>query len=68
MKCSKCNSEHNEYKDTTSGPHVAALYCKDCGKWLKWLPKAASSYKDNTTWEPPTPGYTRAIFGRRHTR
>jgi hypothetical protein len=70
MKCPKCNSEHNELKKLSTGPHSEGLYCKDCGRWLKWMPKPtkSSSYTDNTTWQPPEEGYSRPIFGRRHIR
>lgn len=35
-KCPKCNSTNlfTRKKDTQTG-----LYCKECGKWIKWLNK-----------------------------
>jgi DNA-directed RNA polymerase subunit RPC12/RpoP len=35
-KCPKCNSTNlfTQKKDTQTG-----LYCKDCGRWIKWLNK-----------------------------
>lgn len=69
MKCPRCNSEHNEFRRPETGPHAGALYCKDCGRWLRWEAKPPKvSYKDNTTWQAPTSGWTKPIFGRRHIR
>jgi hypothetical protein len=34
MPCSKCNSTQTEQRK--QGPHIGE-YCKDCGKWLRWV-------------------------------
>jgi hypothetical protein len=36
MPCPKCNSTNIEQRK--QGPHVGE-YCKNCGKWLRWLPQ-----------------------------
>lgn len=36
MKCKYCGCE--EYYCKKVGPHIGA-YCKECGKWIKWLPQ-----------------------------
>ena len=35
FKCKKCGCTEVEYKKVP--PHTGA-YCKQCGKWIKWVP------------------------------
>lgn len=45
-KCPKCNSTNlfTKKKETQTG-----LYCKDCGRWIKWLNKDESRVFETDT-------------------
>jgi endogenous inhibitor of DNA gyrase (YacG/DUF329 family) len=36
--CAACGSENLDVRPGT-GPHAGALYCIDCGRFIKWLSK-----------------------------
>lgn len=38
VKCKYCNC--TEYDTVPKGPHIGA-YCKNCGKFIKWVPKCS---------------------------
>jgi len=38
-KCKRCGSTNLVEKPAENGTHHSALYCADCGRWVKWNPK-----------------------------
>lgn len=38
-KCVRCNSTKTEIRTNEKDPSKVGLYCKKCGRWIKWLSK-----------------------------
>lgn len=56
MICKRCNKEVNLLAKRV-GPHVG-LYCCECGAWIKWEPKLATTLEATYRYSIVTPEYT----------
>lgn len=44
--CPRCGSNALESELCSSGPHHARLWCRSCGKFIKWVAKPAPPIED----------------------